>query len=95
MHRLRGAEIKVFLYISRRTLGFKKRVDAIGMDQLMNGIRTRKGRRLDHGTGLSESGVKKAVRGCLIRRVRQKDPQCQGRSKDHFGGAKVDQLVKG
>ena len=79
MHRLRGAEIKVFLYISRRTLGFKKRVDAIGMDQLMNGIRTRKGRRLDHGTGLSESGVKKAVRALidkgLIRRVRQKDPQ--------------------
>ena len=76
MHRLNGAEIKVFLYITRRTLGFKKRVDAI---EIMNGIRTRAGRRLDHGTGLSESGVKKAIRVLidqgLIRRVRQKDPQ--------------------
>ena len=32
--KLNGAELKVALYICRRTLGFKKRVDAIGMDQL-------------------------------------------------------------
>lgn len=79
MHLLNGAEIKVFLYITRRTLGFKKRSDAIGMDQLMNGIRTRAGRCLDRGTGLSESGVKKAVSGLidkgLIRRDQQKAPQ--------------------
>ena len=32
MHRLPGAENKVFLYICRRTMGFNKRADAIGIE---------------------------------------------------------------
>src|SRR5438067_1649473 len=59
---LSGGELKVLLYIIRRTLGFKKETDAISLSQLTSGIKTRAGKHLDHGTGLSLSAVKVAVR---------------------------------
>ena len=52
---LSGAEVKVMLYIFRRTLGFKRYADNISLNQLLNGIVRRDGTRLDHGTGLSKS----------------------------------------
>src|SRR6266849_9255423 len=59
---LSGAELKVILYIIRRTFGFKKAADSISLSQLCSGIRTRSGKSLDRGTGLSLSAVKLAVR---------------------------------
>ena len=50
---LSEAELKVVLYIIRRTWGFKKAVDAIDLDQLEHGIMKKDGQRLDRGTGLS------------------------------------------
>lgn len=44
-----GAELKVLLYICRRTFGFKKESDNISLQQLMNGIKN-----LDRGTGLTK-----------------------------------------
>lgn len=69
---LSEAELKVLLYIVRRTFGFKKESDTISLRQLSNGITTKDGRQLDRGTGLSKSGVTKALlslrkRGILIR----------------------------
>ncbi len=69
---LSEAELKVLLYIVRRTFGFKKDSDKISLRQLSSGIVSRDGRVLDHGTGLSKSGVTKALlslrkRGILIR----------------------------
>lgn len=69
---LSEAELKVLLYIVRRTFGFKKDADNISLRQLSSGIVARDGRVLDRGTGLSKSGVTKALlslrkRGILIR----------------------------
>ena len=69
---LSEAELKVLLYIVRRTFGFKKDSDTISLRQLSTGIITKEGRVLDRGTGLSKSGVTKALvslrkRGILIR----------------------------
>jgi len=54
---LTGAELKVLLYICRRTFGFKKKSDTISLKQMVHGIRTKEGKVLDHGTGLAKSTV--------------------------------------
>lgn len=60
---LSEAELRVLLYIMRRTFGFKKKADAISLSQLTGGIRKRDGSMLDYGTGLSRPSVLKAVSG--------------------------------
>jgi hypothetical protein len=40
---LSGAEIKVLLYICRRTFGWKKERDTISLNQLVNGIHKKDG----------------------------------------------------
>ncbi len=59
---LSGAELKVILYIVRRTLGFKKSTDRISLTQICDGIKTKAGKQLDRGTGLSLSTAKLAVK---------------------------------
>jgi hypothetical protein len=59
---LTGAELKVLLYIVRRTFGFKKAADAISIEQLCNGIVTHDGRCLDLGTAMKRSTVLEALR---------------------------------
>lgn len=59
---LNGGELKVLLYIIRRTFGFKKDSDSISMTQLCEGIKTKAGNNLDYGTGLSLSAVKTAIK---------------------------------
>jgi hypothetical protein len=58
---LTGAELKVLLYITRRTWGFKRETDVISREQLATGIVGRDGRRLDGGTGLSHNSVSAAL----------------------------------
>lgn len=59
---LSGAEVKVALYIIRRTFGFKRERDSISISQMIHGITTRDGRILDRGTGLSRDSVTKALK---------------------------------
>lgn len=59
---LSGSELKVLLYIVRRTFGFKKDADSISLSQICKGITTRDGRVLDKGTGLSRNTASKAIR---------------------------------
>jgi phage replication O-like protein O len=59
---LTGAELKVLMYICRRTFGFKKESDTISLHQIADGIVTRDGRVLDHGTGLSKRHVQRALK---------------------------------
>jgi len=59
---LTEAELKVLLYIIRRTFGFKKTADSISIRQMTRGIRTAAGQQLDSGTGLSVPSVTKAVK---------------------------------
>jgi len=66
---LSGAELKVLLYIIRRTYGFKKQSDDISLNQICHGITTRGGHVLDHGTGLSRSTVKVALHTLLARNI--------------------------
>ena len=60
---LTESELRVLLYIIRRTFGFKKDSDSISLSQMVNGIRTRDGRVLDRGTGMTRRGVLKGVAG--------------------------------
>jgi DNA-binding transcriptional ArsR family regulator len=59
---LSGAELKVLLYVCRRTFGFKRDYDAISLVQISGGIKTRDGRVLDMGTGLSKRHVQRAIK---------------------------------
>lgn len=65
MAHLSGAELKVLLYIVRRTFGFKKDTDNISLNQICNGITTRNGEVLDCGTGLSQNAVLTALKGLI------------------------------
>src|SRR3954470_23654374 len=50
--KLGEAELKVLLYIIRRTFGFKRDKDPISFNQFLRGITTRDGRVLDEGCGV-------------------------------------------
>ena len=75
MPHLSGAELKVLLYIIRRTFGFKKKRDAISLSQMVSGIKTKSGEVLDRGTGLGRSSVTRALNSLeemqVIERVRR------------------------
>lgn len=66
---LTEAELRVLLYIIRRTFGFKKNADDISLKQMTEGIRTREGSVLDRGTGLSKAGNARGIRGLIEKRV--------------------------
>lgn len=72
-------ELRVLIYLIRRTLGFKKQGDQVTIDQIAGGIVTREGARLDWGTQLGERSVQRALVGLeekgLIERHRQMDPE--------------------
>jgi hypothetical protein len=72
MPQLSGAELKVLLYICRRTFGFKKESDNISLQQISTGITTRDGRVLDRGTGLCLTSITNAIssleqKGIIVR----------------------------
>jgi Bacteriophage replication protein O len=62
---LSGAELKVLLYIIRRTFGFKKDADSISISQMLAGIEKRDGSHLDHGVGLSKPTLLQALRSLV------------------------------
>ncbi len=66
---LTEAELRVLLYIVRRTFGFKKDRDAISLTQMVEGIRARDGRVLDKGTGMSRRGVMKGCAGLIDKAI--------------------------
>lgn len=66
---LTESELKVALYIMRRTFGFKKSHDEISLRQMVEGITTSDGRVLDRGTGLSKSSVARGVNGLVAKGV--------------------------
>ncbi len=58
---LSGNEVKVLLYITRRTFGFKRDSDNISLSQMLHGIRTADSRVLDRGVGMSKPTLLKAL----------------------------------
>jgi hypothetical protein len=79
------SEFKVFLYIMRRTAGFKKRVDAISLGQICDGYDQSipdESERRERGTGLTRQGAKKAIASLLSKGLIEKAPQ-----RDSRGGS--------
>src|SRR3954468_1984214 len=63
--RLDNNELRVLLYIVRRTYGFKKDTDNISLSQMVSGLRRRDGAVLDYGTGLSKASVIRGIKGLV------------------------------
>jgi len=62
MPHLPEAELKVLLYIYRRTFGFRKSGDKIALSQFTNGLVNKNKEHLDYGTGLSKTSNIKAIK---------------------------------
>ena len=69
MPQLTEAELRVLLYVIRRTFGFKKSSDDISLKQLVEGIRTKDGLALDHGAGVGKTAAVRAVKGLVEKGV--------------------------
>jgi phage replication O-like protein O len=69
MSQLSGGELKVLLYICRRTFGFRKDSDSISLTQIAHGITTKAGRILDQGTGLSKRHAINALKALEKRNI--------------------------
>ncbi|SYZ72214.1 hypothetical protein TRIP_C20329 [Candidatus Zixiibacteriota bacterium] len=66
---LSGSEVKVLLYVVRRTFGFKRDSDHISLSQMTNGIQKKDGSILDKGTGLDKKTVIRAVRALVSKGI--------------------------
>jgi len=69
MTQLSDCELRVLLYIVRRTFGFKRDTDTIALSQMVSGITTKEGQVLDSGTGLSKSSVARGLKSLRERGV--------------------------
>ncbi len=76
---LNEGELRVLLYLLRRTFGFKRAADAVSLEQLCGGIVRTDGTRLDFGTGLSRTSVLRAVRGLKTKQIIEAQPQSDAR----------------
>ena len=74
------AELRVLLYIARRTYGFGKQSDKISLSQFCAGLTSRSGVALDLGTSLSRQGVLNAIKGLRVKGLLKVVPG-GGRSK--------------
>jgi hypothetical protein len=66
---LTEAELRVALYIIRRTFGWMKEQDRISLRQMGEGIRSRVGEVIDRGTGMTKAGVLRGVTGLVEKDV--------------------------
>ena len=71
MPALSNSELRVCLYIMRKTYGWGKSSDAISIRQMVEGLVGADGERVDWGTGLSTSGVMLGVKGLEERGIIQ------------------------
>src|SRR5512135_393009 len=69
MVELSGAELKVLLYIIRRTFGFKRDSDTISLSQMLGGLKASDGRQLDRRVGLTKKPLLAALRSLQERGV--------------------------
>src|SRR3954466_6416388 len=92
LQRLDNAELRVLLYIIRRTYGFKKSSDDISIGQMVDGITRKDGSVLDGGTGLARSSVKRAISGLLEKNiiVRKHNQASDGANEPNTYGLRYD-----
>jgi hypothetical protein len=72
---LSAPQLRVLLYAIRHTYGWKRPSDDIALSQFMAGVRTRDGRVLDEGTGLSRTACKDAINVLCRLGLLEKTPQ--------------------
>ena len=60
-----GSEVKVMLYLFRRTRGFHKTSDHVGVRQIYRGLRGKDGTVFDRGTGLTMGTVSDALKALV------------------------------
>ncbi len=66
---LTDGELRVLLYIVRRTFGFKVRSADISLSRMLHGTRGREGNALDLGVGVSKPTLLKAISGLKAKQV--------------------------
>jgi hypothetical protein len=95
LQRLDNAELRVLLYIIRRTYGFKKSSDDISLGQMVDGITRKDGTVLDGGTGLARSSVKRAIHGLLGKNiiVRKHNQATDGANEPNTYGLRYDKAL--
>jgi len=75
--RLTGGELRVLLFLIRRTYGWKREQDDVSISQFVHGITDRHGARIAEGTGISRStaigAVKKLLAKGLIYKAENRD----------------------
>ena len=95
---LNGSELKVLLYIIRRTFGFKKESDNISLNQIVNGIKKKDGSIQDYGTGISKLSARKAVKRLIdknvILKIRRKDKSGKDKSPNYSLNIIENLLIK-
>ena len=67
--KLGEAELRVLLYVIRRTLGFKRSSDQISLKKLVEGIKTADAKVLDYGAGVAKSAAARAARSLVEKGV--------------------------
>lgn len=72
---LSGSELRVVLYVCRRTYGFGKLEDRISLKQMSEGIKRKDGSVLDQGAGLSKSAAAEACKSLEQKRVLNRSQQ--------------------
>lgn len=60
---LSDPELRILLYIIRKTFGWKKDSDNISLSQMVKGVTTKEGKVLDRGAGLSKSSAIRGIQG--------------------------------
>ncbi len=66
---LTDGELRVLLYVVRRTFGFKVRSAEISLSRMLHGTRDREGYALDRGAGVSKPTLLKAINGLKAKHV--------------------------
>jgi hypothetical protein len=89
MPNLKEAELRVLLYIMRRTFGFKKLGDTISISQFLKGITTKSGEKLDGGCGIkSPTALSRALKNLeqmgIITATKSEDA-VHGLKTTHYG----------
>ena len=67
--RLSDPALRVLLYLIRRTFGFKKIADQVSISQIVRGIVTKDGTRLDGGAGVCKASACKATKELVAKGI--------------------------
>lgn len=74
---------RILRYICRRTFGFGKKTDRIGLSQFVSGIKTKDGIQLDYGSGVKRGTARSCLRDLIAAGIVQKVTAENGRANGY------------